>query len=58
LTEKLLDTYKNTLSGVTLAPSQGGAFEVSVNGKLIHSKLAGGQFPDEALLVTKVGALR
>jgi selenoprotein W-related protein len=30
-----------------LVPSTGGAFEVSVNGKLLFSKLALHRFPDE-----------
>ena len=30
-----------------LVPSDGGAFEVSKNGKLIFSKLQSGRFPDD-----------
>ena len=29
-----------------LIPSRGGAFEIRVNGKLIHSKLETGEWPD------------
>jgi selenoprotein W-related protein len=36
---------------VTLVPSSGGVFEVSLNGQKLHSKKETGQFPDfDALL--------
>jgi selenoprotein W-related protein len=50
----MLSLHKNTLAGVTLVPSQGGAFEVTVNGTEIYSKLKTGQFPDEMQLVNKL----
>ena len=31
--------YEHVVEGVTLVPSDGGRFEVSVNGSLIYSKL-------------------
>ncbi len=43
---ELLNHYRRDLSEVKLIPSGGGAFEVSVNGKLIFSKLSEGRFPD------------
>jgi selenoprotein W-related protein len=54
LAEKLLNTYKNRLAEVALVPSQGGAFEVSVNGASTYSKLASGSFPDERKLVAEM----
>lgn len=39
-----------------LVPSKGGCFELSVGGKLIFSKLATGEFPDEDALVNEVGS--
>jgi len=42
---ELLDHYRKDLS-VKLIPAGGGAFEVSVNGKLIFSKLSEGRFPE------------
>ena len=37
-------TY-GSLSSLTLIPSEGGVFEVLVNGELIHSKMQTGRFP-------------
>ena len=39
---------------VELIPSAGGVFEVVVNGKLIYSKKATGEFPDEAVLLQDI----
>jgi selenoprotein W-related protein len=50
----MLDLHKNALASVTLVPSQGGAFEVSVNGVEIYSKLKTGQFPDELQIVNQL----
>jgi len=38
-------TLKQTIGSLTLIPSGGGSFEVILNGQIIHSKLATGQFP-------------
>ena len=46
------------LGSVKLIPSSGGAFEVKANGKLIHSKLETGQFPDADAIVRAVRQLR
>ena len=35
----LLKDYEHVIESVTLIPSDGGRFEVSVNGELIYSKL-------------------
>lgn len=32
---------------LTLIPSGGGCFELTVNGELVYSKLQTGEFPDE-----------
>jgi len=45
LAEKLL-TLKQRIGSLRLVPSGGGAFEISVNGKKIYSKLETGEFPD------------
>jgi selenoprotein W-related protein len=34
------------IKSLTLIPSGGGAFEIRANGKLIHSKLESGDWPD------------
>ena len=39
LVQELLKDYEHVIESVALAPSDGGKFEVSVNGSLIYSKL-------------------
>ncbi|MCI0549664.1 MAG: Rdx family protein [Anaerolineae bacterium] len=39
LTEELLKNYEHVIETTTLVPSDGGRFEVSVNGRLLYSKL-------------------
>ena len=43
---ELLNHYRKDLSELKLVPSGGGRFEVSINGKLIFSKLDQGRFPE------------
>lgn len=42
---------------MTLIPSGGGCFELTVGTTLVYSKLKTGQFPDETALVEDVGRL-
>jgi selenoprotein W-related protein len=56
LTSKLLTTYKQRIRDLKLIPTGGGAFELSVNGDLLYSKLKTGEFPDEKWAVEAVGA--
>jgi len=46
LAEALLDEYKTKIDGLTIVPSGGGRFEVTVDGDLIYSKLSTGRFPE------------
>lgn len=39
LAEELLKDYEHVIESVALIPSDGGRFEVSVNGRLVYSKL-------------------
>jgi selenoprotein W-related protein len=39
LTSELLKNFEHVIEAVSLVPSDGGKFEVSVNGKLVYSKL-------------------
>jgi selenoprotein W-related protein len=50
----LLDTYKQQIRDLKLIPASGGAFELTVNGKLVYSKLQTGKFPDEQWAVDAV----
>ena len=40
LTEELLKHYEHLIEEIKLIPSDGGKFEVTVNGQLLYSKLA------------------
>ncbi len=40
LTEELLKHYEHLVESIVLMPSDGGRFEVTVNGELLYSKLA------------------
>jgi selenoprotein W-related protein len=39
LTNELLENYEHVIEAITLVPSDGGKFEVTVNGQLLYSKL-------------------
>lgn len=40
---ELLDEYEAQIESLALVPSDGGRFEVSVNGELVYSKLSTGR---------------
>jgi selenoprotein W-related protein len=56
LAEHLLTNLKQNVASLELEPAGGGCFEVTVDGDLIYSKLATGEFPDEADIQAAVGA--
>ena len=45
MADKLLREFNRRLEGITLVSGEGGAFEVSIDGKLAFSKLETGRFP-------------
>ena len=49
-----MELFSWDIRGVTLIPADGGAFEVSVGGVLMYSKLKLGQFPDQKQLVDQI----
>jgi selenoprotein W-related protein len=51
-----MTTFKEKIKDLTLIPVGGGAFELSLNGELIYSKLKTGQFPDEKWVLDTVGS--
>jgi selenoprotein W-related protein len=55
LTGKLLTAYKQQIKDLKLIPVGGGAFELSLDGELVYSKLKTGQFPEEDWVVDTVG---
>jgi selenoprotein W-related protein len=48
LTARLANEFKRQIEELTLVPSTGGVFELSLDGDLVYSKKATGKFPDEA----------
>ena len=52
----ILNTLRGRVKSLTLISGQGGCFELTVDGKLIYSKLKTGQFPDENAIVDKLAA--
>lgn len=55
MADDLLSKYKTDVKGLTLIPSAGGCFEVSLNGKLIYSKLQTGEFPTAGQVTSVIG---
>jgi selenoprotein W-related protein len=47
LTAKVLNEFKQQVKEWTLIPAGGGAFEVTLDGDLVYSKLKTGEFPKE-----------
>ena len=45
LATKILELGER-IKSLALIPSSGGAFEIRANGKLLHSKLESGEWPD------------
>ncbi len=56
MTEKILTTFKRQVEELTLVPSDGGRFEIYVNGDQIYSKLETGEFPDEDSIIEQLQA--
>jgi selenoprotein W-related protein len=47
----LLKEYEDRIDAITLIPSDGGAFEITVDGSLIYSKLETGRHPEEGEVI-------
>jgi selenoprotein W-related protein len=54
LTDKLLTTFKQQITGLKLVPAGGGCFELTADGALLYSKLQTGEFPDEQAILDLV----
>lgn len=52
---KIEAAYKQQVGKVKLIASGGGCFELSLDGKLLYSKLQTGSFPDEDAMVKLIG---
>ena len=55
MASKIAAAYREQLGKVKLIASGGGCFELSLDGKLLYSKLQTGSFPDENALVKLIG---
>jgi selenoprotein W-related protein len=53
LAAKILELGER-IKSLTLIPSGGGAFEIRANGKLLHSKLESGDWPDFDAMVSGI----
>jgi selenoprotein W-related protein len=47
LAENILKVHKQEISQFVIVPSDGGRFEVKVDGNLVFSKLEEGRFPED-----------
>lgn len=54
MTAKILPRFKRTITRYELIPSKGGCFELTVGGKLLYSKLATKEFPDEGKMLDAI----
>jgi selenoprotein W-related protein len=55
LTTELLGKYENLIESIALLPSDGGAYEITVNGKLVYSKKATGRHAEPGEVANLVG---
>jgi selenoprotein W-related protein len=54
LTDDLLNNFEPEIESVVLVPSNGGRYEISVNGQLIFSKLQTGRHPEPGEIIELV----
>tara|TARA_B100000029_G_scaffold317547_1_gene309987 strand:+ start:533 stop:697 length:165 start_codon:yes stop_codon:yes gene_type:complete len=47
LAETILNSQKKEIAQFIIVPSDGGCFEVKIDGDLVFSKLAEGRFPED-----------
>jgi len=45
--EEILSAYPDRVAGLTLVPSSGGRFIVTVDGRQVYNKAETGRFPEE-----------
>jgi selenoprotein W-related protein len=55
LTTELLGKFENLIESITLIPSDGGVYEITVNGKIIYSKKATGRHAEPGEVAELVG---
>jgi selenoprotein W-related protein len=57
LANDLLKNFESEIESVTLVPSSGGRYEISINGQLIYSKLQTGRHAEPGEVIGLVQAL-
>jgi selenoprotein W-related protein len=57
LADDLLKNFEAEIESITLVPSTGGRYEISVNGQSIYSKLQTGRHPDPGEVIGLVRKL-
>jgi selenoprotein W-related protein len=57
LTGALLNRYKSAIKEITLVPSDGGKFEVTVNNSLVYSKLQTGRHTEPSEVISEIEKL-
>jgi selenoprotein W-related protein len=55
LAADLLDKYEEDIESVTLIPSEGGVYEITVNGEPIYSKKSNGRHAEDGEVTRLVG---
>jgi selenoprotein W-related protein len=57
LTGALLSRYKSAIKEITLVPSDGGKFEVTVDKKMVFSKLQTGRHTEPSEVINEIEKL-
>lgn len=55
--DELLKEYEHMIETVSLVPSDGGKFEVSVNGRLVYSKLETKRHAEAGEIITIISKM-
>jgi selenoprotein W-related protein len=56
LSQAIMDAFDERFSALKLIPSDGGRFEVTLDGELIYSKLETGDFPENKEVLAQIRA--
>jgi selenoprotein W-related protein len=54
LAQAIMDEFGQRFGAIKLIPSDGGRFEVSLDGNLIFSKLETGRFPEDKEIIDQI----
>ena len=52
---ELLEKYEAVIESITLLPSDGGVYDITVNGKLVYSKMVTGRHAEPGEVAGLVG---